>query len=83
MRLLVSFPEHVVIAACRRPESATPLQALKESERGERLHVVRMDVSDFDSIRASVKQLEPILGEVGLDYLINNAGIVCIRIHHK
>ncbi|KAJ8455731.1 hypothetical protein ONZ51_g12353 [Trametes cubensis] len=76
VRLLVSSPEHVVIAACRRPESATALQALKESERGERLHVVRMDVSDFDSIRASVKQLEPILDDVGLDYLINNAGII-------
>ncbi|KAH9887898.1 NAD-P-binding protein [Cubamyces lactineus] len=76
VRLLVSSPGNLVIAACRRPESASALHALKESDRGERLHVVLMDVSDFDSIRASAKQLEHILGKDGLDYLINNAGVI-------
>ncbi|KAI0325662.1 NAD-P-binding protein [Cubamyces sp. BRFM 1775] len=76
VRLLLSSPGNLVIAACRRPENATALHTLKKSDRGEGLHVVQMDVSDFDSIRESVESLEPILGELGLDYLINNAGVI-------
>ncbi|KAI0667325.1 hypothetical protein C8Q78DRAFT_1055422 [Trametes maxima] len=39
------------------------------------LDVVPVDVSHFDSIRALSEQLDPILGAVGLDSLVNNAGI--------
>lgn len=66
-----------MIAACRTPEKATALSALKSSAKGT-LHVVKLQVDDFDSIRALPKALAPILGDGGLDYLINNAGIVCI-----
>ncbi|KAI8974766.1 hypothetical protein BD414DRAFT_497390 [Trametes punicea] len=35
-----------------------------------------MDVADFNSVHAAKKYLDSILGETGLDFLINNAGIV-------
>lgn len=79
VRQLLASPDNLVVAACRNPATATALHDLKDSTRGV-LHVIHMDVSHFDSVRASAKVLEPILGETGLDYLINNAGIV--RIHY-
>ncbi|CDO69106.1 hypothetical protein BN946_scf185042.g8 [Trametes cinnabarina] len=75
VRQLVASPENLVVAACRNPAKATALNNLKALAKGT-LHVVQIDVSDFDSIRASAKQLEPILGELGLDYLVNNAGVL-------
>ncbi|KAH9887895.1 NAD-P-binding protein [Cubamyces lactineus] len=77
VRQLVGSPDNLVVAACRSPEKATALQSLKSTAKGT-LHLVQLDVSDFDSIRASVRQLESILGEIGLDYLINNAAIAII-----
>ncbi|KAI0641284.1 NAD-P-binding protein [Trametes meyenii] len=76
VRQLLASPTNLVVAAVRTPEKATALHALKASAKGI-LHVVQVDVSDFDSIRALPKQLDPILCTVGLDYLVNNAGI-CI-----
>ncbi|KAI0325665.1 NAD-P-binding protein [Cubamyces sp. BRFM 1775] len=77
VRQLVESPNNLVVAACRTPEKAAALHDLKATAKGT-LHLVRMDVSDFDSIRASAKELEPILGEIGLDYLINNAAIAIL-----
>ncbi|OCH93967.1 NAD-P-binding protein [Obba rivulosa] len=77
VRQLLEDPSNVVIAACRNPDGATALQALRESDtaKGE-LHVVGLDVSDETSIRGSVKAVEQILGEGrGLDYLVNNAAV--------
>ncbi|KAH9893491.1 NAD-P-binding protein [Cubamyces lactineus] len=74
VKQLVDSSNNLVIAACRSPEKAAALHDLKSTAKGT-LHFVQLDVSDFDSVRASVKQLKPILGELGLDYLINNAGI--------
>ncbi|KAI0353985.1 NAD-P-binding protein [Trametes cingulata] len=74
VRQLLESSDNLVVATCRTPEKATALNNLKSSAKGT-LHIIKIDVSDFDSIRASAKQLEPILGEIGLDYLINNAGI--------
>ncbi|KAI0628089.1 NAD-P-binding protein [Trametes polyzona] len=71
-RQLAENPNNVVVATCRTPSKATALNALKDTAKG-KLHVVGLDVSDFDEIRALLAVLEPILGEYGLDYLINNA----------
>ncbi|OCH86259.1 NAD(P)-binding protein [Obba rivulosa] len=76
VRQLLADPLNLVIAACRNPDGATALNALRESDtaKGE-LHVVELDVSDEASIRGSAKAVEQILGEGrGLDYLVNNAG---------
>ena len=69
---------YIVIATCRNLSSADALNSLK-SIAGSRLHVVRLDVADEASILSAAKDTETILGEIGLDYLINNAAIVCAR----
>ncbi|KAI0325664.1 NAD-P-binding protein [Cubamyces sp. BRFM 1775] len=74
VRQLVDSPNNLVVATCRTPEKAAALHDLKATAKGI-LHLVQLDVSDFDSVRASARELEPILGEIGLDYLISNAGI--------
>ncbi|KAI0653048.1 NAD-P-binding protein [Cubamyces menziesii] len=75
VRQLVSSSDNLVVAACRSPEKATALHALKSTSKGQ-LRLVQMDTGDFDSIRASFGQVEPILADIGLDYLINNAGVI-------
>ncbi|KAH9852408.1 NAD-P-binding protein [Lenzites betulinus] len=77
VRQLLESPENLVVAACRTPDKATALQELKTGSP-EKLHIIQIDVSDFDSIRAAAPELERILGETGLDYLVNNAGIVIV-----
>ncbi|OJT03939.1 hypothetical protein TRAPUB_4340, partial [Trametes pubescens] len=74
VKQLLESPNNLVIAACRTPEKAVALNALKSSAKGS-LHVIRLEVTDFDSVRAVPQAIAPILGEHGLDYLINNAGI--------
>ncbi|KAH9852415.1 NAD-P-binding protein [Lenzites betulinus] len=74
VRQLVATPTNLVVATARNPEKATELASLKATAKGT-LHIVQLEVGDFDSIRALPKQLEPILGATGLDYLVNNAGI--------
>ncbi|KAL1948593.1 hypothetical protein VTO73DRAFT_10399 [Trametes versicolor] len=74
VRQLLESPANLVVAACRTPETATTLGELNATAKGI-LHTVKLDVSDSDNVQASAKELEPILGETGLDYLINNAGI--------
>ncbi|EIW54618.1 dehydrogenase [Trametes versicolor FP-101664 SS1] len=77
VRQLLAVPTNLVVAACRAPEKATALAELQSSAKGA-LHLVQLDVSDFDNIRALPAQLEPILGSTGLDYLISNAGIAIV-----
>lgn len=79
MRQLLASPTNLVVATARAPEKATALHDLRKTAKGT-LHIIKLDISDFDSIRASAKDLQVILGETGLDYLINNAAIVCTTI---
>ncbi|KAI0667313.1 NAD-P-binding protein [Trametes maxima] len=74
VRQLLTSVDNVVIAAARTPDKADALNALKTDAKGS-LRVVKLDVSDFDSIRAAAKELDPVLSQSGLDYLVNNAGI--------
>ncbi|TFK87318.1 NAD(P)-binding protein [Polyporus arcularius HHB13444] len=73
---LLDAPSHFVVAACRNPSSASGLKALAVTAN-DRLHTVRMDVSDASSIRSCADEVCTILGDrrVGVDYLVNNAGV--------
>lgn len=85
VRQLLESPNNLVIAGCRTPEKATALHGLKDGAKGT-LHVIQLDVADVDSVRAVPKAIAPILGESGLDHLINNAGmvrIVAVPISHS
>lgn len=55
-----------IIAACRRPESATALKAIKGDIR-----LIALDVADAGSIHA----LADTIGNEPIDILINNAGV--------
>ncbi|KAM5538390.1 hypothetical protein V8D89_007992 [Ganoderma adspersum] len=71
---LLQSPNNIVLAACRDPSKADALQALAASAGG-RLHVLRLDVSDAQSITDAASEAAKIVGDKGIDYLINNAGI--------
>ena len=58
---------HHVIAACRQPDTAEALRAIKGS-----VEVRKLDVGDAESVAAFVRHL----GERSVDVLINNAGIM-------
>ncbi|KAI0659978.1 NAD-P-binding protein [Cubamyces menziesii] len=72
---LIASPSNVVLATCRNPTQATALAQLAETAGG-RLHIIQLDVSDDTSVRRSVEQVSSIVGESGIDYLINNAGMI-------
>ncbi len=64
---------HTVFAAARRPEQATDLHALARQHPG-RVHVLPLDVTDEASIAAAAAQVRALSD--GLDWLINNAGVL-------
>ena len=74
-RQLLQEPQNIVIAACRDPSSASALQALRESASGT-LHLVRVEVTDRKSIQARADEVSNLVGSSGIDYLVNNAGVV-------
>lgn len=80
VRQLLKSTDNVVLATCRDPDGASDLQKLAATAKG-KLHVLPLDTSSMESIAAVRKPVEEILGDDGLDYLLNNAGIVCCTAH--
>ncbi|KAK4046135.1 hypothetical protein OIV83_006332 [Microbotryomycetes sp. JL201] len=67
---------HAVVATARNPESATELQHLKTQYSG-KLDVITLDISSKQSAEdaaAAVSELP--IGKDGIDFLINNAGVL-------
>ena len=74
---LLQGHSNTVVAACRNPDKASELQALKNSAASKgQLHIVKIDVDDAASIRAAYEPVARIVGDKGIDVLYNNAGIV-------
>ncbi|ELU06283.1 hypothetical protein CAPTEDRAFT_115991 [Capitella teleta] len=67
-------PPNKLIASCRKPAEAKELNEL--SSVNPAVHVLQFDVTDFDAIPKIVSDTERILDGVGLNLLINNAGII-------
>jgi NAD(P)-dependent dehydrogenase (short-subunit alcohol dehydrogenase family) len=61
-----------VFATCRDPDEAAELHALA-AEHGDRLTILRLDVTEEETIETSVEAVQA--EEDGLELLINNAGI--------
>lgn len=61
-----------VFATCRHPDEADELHAVA-AEHGDRLTILRLDVTDEETIAESVEAVKS--QEDGLELLINNAGI--------
>lgn len=70
--LLKDSEIETVIAGARNIEEAKDLKSINDS----RLHLIPTDVSNDESLIDSVKKVEKIVGERGLNLLINNAGII-------
>ena len=51
------------------------LQKLQDNAKGA-LRIVRLDVTDENSIWNSANEVEQIVGDGGIDYLVNNAAVV-------
>nr|XP_018917318.1 PREDICTED: uncharacterized oxidoreductase C663.06c-like [Bemisia tabaci] len=68
-----SLQAKIIIATCRSPEEATALQELKKSS--ERVHILKLDVTKFDTYDELALNVGSIVGDKGLTLLINNAGI--------
>ena len=74
-RQLLESPSNTVISTARNPAKATDLKALADTAKGT-LHVVQLEIADYDSIRKCADEVKQILGDRGIDYLVNNAAIV-------
>ncbi|EJD37562.1 NAD(P)-binding protein [Auricularia subglabra TFB-10046 SS5] len=64
---------NTVIATCRAPARATGLAGLAAARVN--VHIVALDVLSNASVHSALSAAQTILGERGVDYLINNAGI--------
>ena len=75
MTQLLSSPCHptCLIATYRSPATATALLALAQGAPS--LHALLLDVTDIPSHPAFVAQVTDLVGDAGLNLLINNAGM--------
>ncbi|XP_072163842.1 C-signal-like [Diadema setosum] len=65
-------PSHV-FASCRNPREAKELKALAASN--DNVHIVELDVQNEATYQPAVETVSNLVGEKGLNVLINNAGI--------
>uniref|UniRef100_T1KI96 Ketoreductase domain-containing protein n=1 Tax=Tetranychus urticae TaxID=32264 RepID=T1KI96_TETUR len=62
-----------IIATCRNPDAAKELKSIAEANNN--VHILKLGLTDYNSYDAFYAEVEKIVGESGLDLLINNAGI--------
>uniref|UniRef100_A0A1B6DNX6 Short-chain dehydrogenase n=1 Tax=Clastoptera arizonana TaxID=38151 RepID=A0A1B6DNX6_9HEMI len=67
----------ILIATCRNPTNAKVLQDLKKNDK--RLHILELDVTNFDSYPVFVSKVSEIVGENGLTVFLSNAGMMISR----
>lgn len=72
---LITNQNNIIIATCRNPDDATQLRELRSTAKAA-LHVVPLELADMSSILAVEGKVKEILGDKGLDYLIQNAAVV-------
>ncbi|KAI0746808.1 C-factor [Daedaleopsis nitida] len=77
---LLQQPYNTIVATTRDPAKATALHGLKGSAKGT-LHVVSLEVTDRESVRKCAAEVAGIVGDHGIDYLVNNAGILISEGH--
>ncbi|KAJ0001303.1 hypothetical protein NQD34_006323 [Periophthalmus magnuspinnatus] len=70
-------PVSALFACCRDPDGprAEALQALAKMHK-DTIKIIRMDTADRSSIKQSAEQVGSLLGENGLNLVINNAAIL-------
>ena len=73
--LKAATPPTHLFATCRDPAKAEELTALEKSHSGQ-LHVLTLDVTDHDAYPKIAAQVGEIVGDAGLNLVINNAGVL-------
>ncbi|XP_023123189.1 C-factor-like isoform X1 [Amphiprion ocellaris] len=63
----------IIIATARDPTTSTDLQELSKTYPG--VHIVKLDVDSQQSISSALEEVQSIVGNKGLNCLINNAAI--------
>lgn len=66
-------PPRIIFAACRQPDKANELQEL--AAKNSTIKVLRLDVTSDTDITSAVNLVQGIVGDSGLNVLVNNAGI--------
>lgn len=74
---LMTFPKTEVgtIIATARQDNSSQLKELVDASSG-RVQFISLDVTDLESVNEAAGIVEHRLQERGLDYLINNAGVM-------
>ncbi|XP_029434275.1 uncharacterized protein LOC115076690 [Rhinatrema bivittatum] len=65
-------PPDLIIATCRQPEGAQELQKLRKKYNN--IRILQLDVVSEESRQRVVQEVTELLGDQGLNCLINNAG---------
>ncbi|CAB3406615.1 unnamed protein product [Caenorhabditis bovis] len=63
-----------LIAGARNIDAAEDLNGIAKADN--RVHLLKVDVTDDESLKHAVSEVEKIVGPKGLNLLINNAGII-------
>ncbi|XP_052717616.1 C-factor-like isoform X3 [Crassostrea angulata] len=71
--LQVPTPPEFLFATCRNPDNAKELQEVAKSNSS--ITIMKLDVSEMNTIEEAKKLVESKVGDGGLNLLINNAGI--------
>jgi len=72
--LALPTPPKFLFATCRNPDKADDLQQIAKSNSA--VKILALDVKDVGSFPSVRQQVENELGDVGLNLLINNAGVM-------
>ncbi|PVF96976.1 NAD(P)-binding protein [Serendipita vermifera] len=75
VQALAQNPENAVLATCRTPSEATELQAIAAASE-DLINVVQLDHENPDSCQKAAEEAEELLGELPIDYIINNAAFL-------
>jgi len=67
-------PPKLIFASCRNPNDAADLRALADAHKN--VHLVDLDVANDRQIEQAVKLVSSVVGDDGLNLLINNAGVL-------
>ncbi|GFS93666.1 uncharacterized protein NPIL_176161 [Nephila pilipes] len=76
VRQLVALPKppRFVFATYRDRNSVEALKKIRETTKGTQVLLIKMDIREADQIEAARKIVEDMVGDRGLNLLINNAG---------
>ncbi|GIX78892.1 uncharacterized protein CEXT_500491 [Caerostris extrusa] len=76
-------PPHYVFATYRNDKTTQALEEVKEAHKQTHVVLIKMDIEKTNEIENAKKIVEGIVGDKGLNLLINNAGILKIQVFRE